>query len=197
MLALSYLILSTYFLSFSEHIYILQWKERFHILASNMKLFHGKCTWPHLRLLSPQEEMNSLRKSSRPTHIGHHSFPAKNRYRNKYTSSSSQSFLFFNHLTCVEHWDTYFIYVISKLHNNSTKGAPFPLFYRGKKLRFKEVMYLIQLISSWAKILTQIVIPKFMLTQFPWRPSAISLALINFSLLVYFLHASQTWSLLY
>lgn len=145
MLALSYLILSTYFLSFSEHIYILQWKEGFHILAFHMKLFHGKCTWPHLSLLFPQEKMNPLLKLSLPTHTGYHSFPAKDRYSYRYTPSSLQSFLFFNHLPHAEHWDRYFIYVISKLPHNSTKGAPFSLFYKWRNWGSKKECTL----SSW------------------------------------------------
>ena len=109
MLPLSYLISSTYFLSFSEYIYILQWKERFHILAPNMKLFRGKCMWPHLPLPSPQEEMNSPLKSSLPTPIGYHSSPAENQYTYRYSPSSSQLFLFFPHPLCVEDQDTHCI----------------------------------------------------------------------------------------
>lgn len=67
MLPLSYLISSTYFPSFSKHIYILQWKERFGIVVSHIKLFRRKCVWPHLTLHSLQKEMNSLLKSSLPT----------------------------------------------------------------------------------------------------------------------------------
>lgn len=110
------------FLPFIKHIYILQWTERFHIVATNMKLFHGKCMWPHHSLPSPKKEINALLKSSLPTHTGYHSSPAKHLYSYKYTLSSSQFFLLFNHQPCVEH-----VYVI--FHKNSTKGAPSSLFF--------------------------------------------------------------------